>query len=89
MKKITLLFLMVFTALIYQVQGQILFDYETPSTSGGFATWGDSGFAQIVNPSQTGINTSANVDASSLAPGIYITTITTEMGTARRKLIKQ
>ena len=31
----------------------------------------------------------ANVDASSLAPGMYITNITTELGTASRKLIKQ
>ena len=30
----------------------------------------------------------ANVDASSLAPGMYITNITTELGTATRKLIK-
>lgn len=30
-----------------------------------------------------------NVDASSLAPGMYITNITTELGTASRKLIKQ
>ncbi|WP_176461273.1 T9SS type A sorting domain-containing protein [Lutibacter agarilyticus] len=31
---------------------------------------------------------SVNVDASSLAPGVYITTITTEKGTSSRKLIK-
>jgi hypothetical protein len=30
-----------------------------------------------------------NIDASSLAPGMYITNITTELGTASRKLIKQ
>jgi hypothetical protein len=29
------------------------------------------------------------IDASSLAPGMYITNITTELGTASRKLIKQ
>jgi len=31
---------------------------------------------------------SANVDASSLSPGVYIATITTEKGTSSRKLIK-
>tara|TARA_R110002126_G_scaffold291172_1_gene450686 strand:+ start:15856 stop:17163 length:1308 start_codon:yes stop_codon:yes gene_type:complete len=30
-----------------------------------------------------------NIDASSLAPGMYITNITTDLGTASRKLIKQ
>ncbi len=32
---------------------------------------------------------STNVDASTLAPGMYITNVTTELGTATRKLIKQ
>ncbi|MDG1731291.1 MAG: T9SS type A sorting domain-containing protein [Algibacter sp.] len=61
MKKITLLSIMLFIAFIYQVQGQVLVDYETPGTSSSFGSWGSAGFAQIVNPDQTGLNTSANV----------------------------
>jgi len=61
MKKITFLLSMFFAVTIYQTQGQVLFDYETTATSGGFGSWGSAGFAQINNPDQTGINTSANV----------------------------
>tara|TARA_B110000971_G_scaffold102413_1_gene105298 strand:- start:232 stop:1578 length:1347 start_codon:yes stop_codon:yes gene_type:complete len=61
MKQITFLLLMFFAVTIYQTQGQVLFDYETTATSGGFGSWGSAGFATITNPDQTGINISANV----------------------------
>ena len=61
MKKITLLLTMLFTAFIYQAQGQMLFDFETNTTSGGFGSWGSAAFTQIANPDASGINTSANV----------------------------
>lgn len=61
MKRITLLVTMLFTAFIYQAQGQMLFDFETPTTSTGFGSWGSAGFTQITNPDQTGVNTSTNV----------------------------
>jgi len=61
MKKITLLFTLLLSTVFYQIQGQTLFDYETPATSTGFGSWGAAGFAQIANPDKSGINTSDNV----------------------------
>lgn len=61
MKNFTLFFTLFFIALVFQANSQTLFDFETPSTSGSFGSWGSAGFAQVPNPDASGINTSANV----------------------------